>query len=105
MPTPVIRLMRNEVMLERYVEQRLRKQVEKTGGLCLKFVSPGYAGVPDRICLFPGGKIAFVELKAPGKKPRPLQVARHKKLRSLGFPVYVIDDPGQIPDMIGGMKC
>ena len=97
--------MRNEVMLERYMEQRLRQQVEKAGGLCLKFVSPGYAGVPDRICLFPGGKIAFVELKAPGKKPRPLQVARHRRLRSLGFPVYVIDDPGQIPDMIGGMKC
>ena len=92
-------------MLEKYIEQRLRQQVVKAGGLCLKFVSPGYAGVPDRICLFPGGKIAFVELKAPGKKPSPLQVARHRRLRSLGFPMYVIDDPGQIPDMIGGMKC
>ena len=94
---------------ENNIEQSLQEQVRKAGGLCLKFVSPGYAGVPDRICLFPGGKIAFVELKAPGKTPRPLQVARHRRLRSLGFPVHVIDDSDQVKRMIehtmGGMKC
>ena len=44
----------------------------------------------------PEGKIGFVEVKAPGKKPRPLQAARHGLLRRLGFKVYVLDDPEQI---------
>ena len=92
--------MRNEAMLEKYVEQRLRQQVEKAGGLCLKFVSPGYAGVPDRICLFPGGKSAFVELKAPQGRLRPIQVQRHAQLRDLGFSVFVVNDPDQIPEVL-----
>lgn len=52
--------------------------------------------MPDRLILFPGGKIAFAELKAPGKKPRPLQIARHKVLMKLGFRVYIIDSVEQI---------
>ena len=66
------------------------------GGLALKFISPGYDGVPDRIVLFPGGRIAFVEVKAPGEKPRPLQLSRHRLLRRLGFRVYVLDAAEQI---------
>ncbi len=49
------------------------------------------AGVPDRLVLLPKGKIYFVELKAPGKKLRPLQLKRKEQLESLGFKVYVID--------------
>ena len=70
------------------------------GGLALKFISPGYDGVPDRIVLFPGGRIAFVEVKAPGKTLRPLQVRRKRQLESLGFKVYVLDDPGQIEEIL-----
>lgn len=70
--------------------------VRKSGGMCLKFVSPNFDGMPDRLILLPGGKIAFAELKAPGKKPRPLQLARHKTLTNLGFRVYVIDSAEQI---------
>lgn len=70
--------------------------VKKKGGLCLKFVSPNFDGMPDRLILLPGGKIAFTELKAPDKKPRPLQLARHKTLMNLGFRVYVIDSVEQI---------
>ena len=54
-------------------------------------MSPGTAGVPDRIILMPKGHIAFVEVKAPGEKPRPLQLSRHRLLRRLGFQVYVLD--------------
>lgn len=60
-------------MLERVIESRLRQEAKKRGGMALKFVSPGMNGVPDRIVLLPGGKVAFVELKAPGKMPRALQ--------------------------------
>lgn len=83
-------------MRERQIEQRLVAAVRKRHGLCPKWVSPGLDGVPDRIVLLPKGRMAFVEVKAPGKKPRPLQTARHEMLRRLGFKVYVLDDPEQI---------
>ena len=78
-------------MREKEVEQALIAAVRKRGGLCLKFISPGWSGAPDRLVLFPGGKITFVELKAPGRKPRPLQVRRASQLRKLGFQVDIID--------------
>ena len=83
-------------MLERTIEQRLVGAVRKAGGLCPKFVSPGWDGVPDRIVLFPGGKMGFVELKAPGQKLRPLQRRRREQLERLGFRVFVIDGVEQI---------
>ena len=83
-------------MIEKQVEQALRKAVRDRGGLALKFVSPGLAGVPDRIVLMPNRCAAFVELKAPGKHPRPLQVKRKRQLESLGVTVYGIDHPEQI---------
>lgn len=78
-------------MLERMIESRLRQEAKKRGGMALKFVSPGMNGVPDRIVLMPGGRMAFVELKAPGKMPGALQEKRISQLRKLGFRVYVLD--------------
>ena len=87
-------------MREQRIERLLVQQVSKLGGLALKFVSPGMAGVPDRLLLFPGGKAVFVETKAPGKKPRPLQLHRHEQLRALGFRVFVIDEMKQIREVL-----
>ena len=81
---------------EKYVEQRLIQAVRQCGGLALKFVSPGFNGVPDRLLLFMGGKVAFVEVKAPGERPRPLQAHRMEQLRRMGFKVYVLDDLSDI---------
>ena len=78
------------------VKVKLALMVKKRGGICPKWVSPGFDGVPDRIVLLPVGRIAFVEVKAPGKKPRPLQIARHKLLTRLGFKVYILDAEEQI---------
>ena len=78
-------------MREKVIEQKLTKAVRQNDGVCWKFTSPGTAGVPDRIILMPKGQIAFVEVKAPGEKPRPLQLSRHRLLRRLGFQVYVLD--------------
>ncbi len=78
-------------MLESKVESAFREETKRRGGVALKFVSPGMNGVPDRIVLFPGGRMAFVELKAPGQKPRTLQLKRKRQLERLGFSVYVID--------------
>ncbi|WP_073006202.1 VRR-NUC domain-containing protein [Clostridium amylolyticum] len=78
-------------MQESTIEKRLKKEIELIGGKALKFVSPGMSGVPDRIVLLPHGKLIFVELKAPGEKPRPIQNKRIKELRALGFRVEIID--------------
>lgn len=87
-------------MREKQIENKLATEAKKLGGIALKFVSPSFDGMPDRLVLIPDGHIAFVELKAPGKKPRPLQLARHRLLQSLGFRVYVIDSVEQIGGML-----
>ena len=87
-------------MREKIVEGKLNKAVRQSGGLALKFVSPGFNGVPDRLLLFPGGRLAFCEVKAPGEKPRPLQEHRMEQLREMGFRVYVVDSVEQIGAMI-----
>ena len=92
-------------MKEKSIEQKLTLMVKKRGGIYPKWVSPGFDGVPDRIVLLPGGCIAFVEVKAPGKKPRPLQIARHKLLTRLGFKVYVLDAEGQIGGILDEIQA
>lgn len=87
-------------MEEQKIERRLRKEIELIGGKALKFVSPGVSGVPDRIVLLPGGKLIFVELKAPGKKLSPIQEVRKKGLEKLGFKVKVIDSIEKVLDFI-----
>lgn len=92
-------------MREKTIEQKFREAVRNAGGLAVKFTSPGWDGMPDRLALLPGGRMAFVEVKAPGKKPRPLQLARHRTLRQLGFRVYVLDDEGQIGGIIDEIRA
>lgn len=87
-------------MREREIERKLVSTVKSRGGICPKFVSPGFDGMPDRVVLLPHGKIGFVEVKRPGEQPRPLQKARHKILRRLGFLVFVLDGEEQIGGMI-----
>ena len=92
-------------MREKYIEQKFRKAVKESGGLALKFVSPGFDGMPDRIVLFPGGLIGFVEIKVPGQTPRPLQISRHKLLRQFGFKAYVLDSSEQIGGIIDAIRA
>lgn len=87
-------------MRESAIERRLVTEAIKRGGFAPKFVSPGLDGVPDRLLLFPGGRLAFVEVKAPGKKPRPLQRRRIEQLTALGFRVYVLDRKEQIGEIL-----
>ena len=87
-------------MRERNIETYLRDQVCKAGGAAMKWVSPGNNGVPDRIVIMPGGRMAFVELKAPGKKPTQLQLVQHERLRALGCDVRVIDSREGVDELI-----
>ncbi len=89
---------------EKFIEKKLAEEVKASGGIAPKFVSPSFAGMPDRLVLLPGGVCAFAELKAPGMHPRALQVARHRMLRRLGFRVYVIDGVEQIGGMLDELQ-
>lgn len=91
-------------MLEKDIEKKLIKEVNKLGGLALKFLSPGYAGVPDRLILLPYRKIAFIELKAPGKTLRPLQEKRKRQLEELGFLVFCLDSKDEIGGVLGEIQ-
>ena len=75
-------------------------ETRKKGGLAVKFVSPSFSGMPDRLVLLPHGVMGFVEVKAPGKKPRLLQVSRHAMLREMGFQVFVLDAMEDIPGLL-----
>ena len=89
---------------EKKLEQKLVKAVRNIGGLALKFVSPGCDGVPDRLILIAYGKVAFVEVKAKGKKPRPIQIRRINQIKNLGFLVFILDDEKDIPSIIKQVK-
>jgi hypothetical protein len=91
-------------MLEKKTECKLKSAVKNMGGIAFKFTAPGINGVPDRLVLLPHGKIAFIELKAPGRKMRPLQVRRKRQLERLGFLVYCIDSIDQIGGVLDAIK-
>lgn len=76
---------------EKIVERKLVEAVKSNGGMCIKLLCDQLIGLPDRMCLFPGHKVVFVELKTTGRKPKRIQMYMHNKLRALGFRVEVID--------------
>ena len=78
-------------MRERDIEAYLDKAVRKMGGFTRKWVSPGHAGVPDRLVFVPPWAVFAVEVKAPGKKPTKQQEREHARLRNVGMDVFVID--------------
>lgn len=92
-------------MREKTIEEHLVKAVRLMGGLAPKFVSPGLDGVPDRLLLLPDGRMAFAELKAPGKQLRPLQIRRKRQLETLGFRVFVIDSTDQIGGVLDELSA
>lgn len=82
---------RNEAKNEKDVEKYLNQEVAKLGGKSYKWVSVNNRAVPDRIVLLPFGIVKIVELKAPGKRPTPLQAKVHEYMRTLCHDVIVID--------------
>ena len=91
-------------MNEKTIEAQLKKAVEASGGLCWKLVCPGTTGVPDRICLM-RNRVVFVELKAPGQKPRPIQQHRMNQLRDQGFQTFVVDSMDGIREVLDALSA
>lgn len=91
-------------MREKAVEAKLAKKVKSLGGIALKISSANYTGLPDRLVLLTDGKLAFIELKAPGKKLRPLQEKRKRQLEALGFSVFCIDGIEQIGGILDEIR-
>ena len=91
-------------MNEQFIESQLKKAVEASGGLCWKLVCPGTSGVPDRICLM-NSQAVFVELKAPGKQPRPIQQRRMNQLRQQGFTALVVDSVDGIQEVLDALHA
>ena len=87
-------------MSEKTTERMLTGVVKAIGGMAPKLISPGLSGMPDRLILLPGGRLAFVEVKAPGMQLRPLQVKRKRQLEALGFKVCVLDRKEQIQQIL-----
>ena len=85
---------------EKTLEARLRKEVEKRGGMCIKLSSQLHRGLPDRLVLMPGGWALFAEIKTTGKKPTRLQCHCHQQLIQLGFSVGVIDSTERLQEML-----
>lgn len=88
---------------EKVIERMLVASVKANGGLCIKLLCDQFIGLPDRLCLFPNHKIAFVELKTTGQKPRKIQTVVHNKLRALGFRVEVIDTIEGVKEFINSI--
>ncbi|WP_038608640.1 VRR-NUC domain-containing protein [Corynebacterium atypicum] len=91
-------------MNEHVIETKLKNVVEASGGLCWKLVCPGTSGVPDRICLM-NSRAVFVELKAPGKQPRPIQQHRMNQLRYQGFTALVVDSVDGIQEVLDALHA
>ena len=92
-------------MNEKLLEKKLRESVKKLGGIALKFTSPFYTGMPDRIILMPNSKTYFAEMKTTGKKATPLQLERIKMLTGLGFDAKVIDSQESLNQFLKDIKC
>lgn len=89
-----------EVEREKYLEKKLASEVRKKGGWSIKILSTHISGLPDRLCMLPGGELFFAEIKTTGEKPRRIQLHIHKKIRALGFRVEVIDRSKQIIEIL-----
>lgn len=87
-------------MRESKIENYLREEVERLGGIAFKFTSPNRRSVPDRICVFPEGVLVFVEVKATGKRPTDAQVRERRRLQALSQLVVTVASKFQVSTLI-----
>lgn len=96
----IAKIVKHAEVSEKALERYLVRRVKEEGGLCLKYSNPGMTGYPDRLCLLPGGKAVWVELKSKGEKPTRLQSLRHRALQDIGQRVYVADSREKVDEIL-----
>jgi len=89
---------------EKSIEDYLIERVQALHGVCWKLIGFSFNGFPDRTVMLPGGQVFFVELKRPGKSSRPDQEYIQKRLRELGFRVWVIDSKEKIDSIVNDLQ-
>ncbi len=89
-----------EIESEKIIERKLVELTNLNGGMCIKLLSFHMLGLPDRLCIFPKGKLVFIETKTTKQKPRPIQLFMHDKIRKLGFRVEVVDTVNKVAELI-----
>ncbi len=89
---------------EKKIEAKFRDRIKELGGIAYKFVSPGNAGVPDRLVILPDGKMGFAELKRYNGNPSKLQKMQMSFIKKLGCFVMVIDSIEDIDTFINGIS-
>lgn len=95
-------------MRESDIERHLVKRVKELGGEVRKVQWIGRNGAPDRLVMLPfrpksnmaADTTVWVELKAPGQKPRPNQIREHAKMRAMGQRVVVIDSIEGVEELL-----
>lgn len=85
---------------EKDTDRYLKREIKKRGGWCLKWAPVHVSGLPDRICLMPGGRIFFAEVKGQGEKPRQIQIFVCNKIKRLGFRVEIVDTQKQVDTIL-----
>jgi len=85
---------------EHEIEDAAIARFAEAGHVCLKFVSPGFPGVPDRLVITAKGRVLFLEFKAPGQKPRRSQPAVIRMLRDMGHRVELVDTHAQVDTLL-----
>lgn len=90
---------------EKPIEAKLRKGVTRLGGLCLKLPAVYFTGIPDRLCLLPGGRVYFVETKSSGKDLSPRQLYVKNLLEGLGFEVFKMDSEAALAEFLKGVEA
>ena len=89
---------------EKKLERKLNQDIKNLGGLSIKLLSSQVTGLPDRLCLLPGGRLFFVEVKTTGKKPNKIQDFVHRQFRALGFVVAVIDTTEKLNNLLNDYR-
>lgn len=97
--------MTSRTVHEHWIEDKLALELTKLGHLCLKFVSPGFAGVPDRLVLTADGRVLFVEVKRPGGSLRREQPKVVKLLREMGHRVEIVDTFAQVENLVRELQA
>lgn len=92
--------MRTSETSEKVFERTASKYVESVGGMAVKLLSQFINGLPDRMFLFPGGRVIFVEFKSTGCKPRKIQAVIMRRISDLGFTVMVVGTVNEYEELI-----